>query len=158
MRRIYQIASFAFLGVGLFLVFQGRALGLAGQFGPGPGFFAFWIGVALAGLSLVWCGQATLQAPLGLPEGFVPGRAGTLRVVAIVLTLGVFTLVLETLGFNLAMFGLLMVLLLVFGREYLTLKIVISIVGSFGVHYVFERLLRVPLPYSSIGFLRNLGL
>ena len=158
MRRIYQITSLAFLGVGLFLVYQGRALGLAGQFGPGPGFFAFWIGVTLAVLSLVWCGQVSLQAPFGLPAGFVPGRAGTSRVVSVVLALWTFTLLLELLGFNLAMFGLLMVLLLVFGREYLTLKIAISIAASFGVHYVFERLLRVPLPYSSIGFLRNMGL
>ena len=38
------------------------------------------------------------------------------------------------------------------------LKIVLAIAGSFGTHYVFEQLLRVPLPSSSIGILQALGL
>lgn len=158
MRRIYQITSLVFLGVGLFLVFQGRAIGLAGQFGPGPGFFAFWVGVALAVLSTAWCGQVSLRPAEGLPSDIVPERGGLLRVVSVVFALVVFAVLLEPIGFNLAMLGLLLFLLLAFGREYLILKIAISIAGSFGVHYIFERILRVPLPCSSIGFLRSLGL
>ena len=34
----------------------------------------------------------------------------------------------------------------------------VAIVGSFGVHWVFESLLRVPLPYASLPFLQTLGL
>jgi putative tricarboxylic transport membrane protein len=156
-RRICQTASLLLLGVGLFLVYQGRAIGLAGHFGPGPGFFAFWVGIALAVLSLVWCGQASLRSAKAMPPGFVPDRGGIVRVASVMLAMVAFVMVLTTLGFNLAMLGLLLFLMLAFGREYLVTKIVISIAGSFGVHYVFETLLRVPLPYSSIAFLRSLG-
>ncbi len=158
MRRIYQMASLVLLGVGVFLVFQGRAIGLAGHFGPGPGFFAFWVGVALAVLSLVWGGQASLHAAKALPPGFVPDRGGIVRVASVMFAMVAFVILLTTLGFNLAMLGLLLFLMLAFGREYLATKIVIAVAGSFGVHYVFERLLRVPLPYSSIALLRNMGL
>jgi len=100
----------------------------------------------------------SLRPAEGLPSDIVPERGGLLRVVSVVFALVVFAVLLEPIGFNLAMLGLLLFLLLAFGREYLILKIAISIAGSFGVHYIFERILRVPLPYSSIGFLRSLGL
>ncbi len=158
MRRIHQVVSLSFLGLGVFLVLQGRALGLAGQFGPGPGFFAFWVGIGLAGLSLVWLGRATLGPAEAMPPDFVPPRSGLLRVVSVVLALVAFAAVLTPLGFNLAMFGFLVFLLLAFGREYAGLKLVVAVAGSFGIHYVFERLLRVPLPYASVSLLRDLGL
>ena len=157
MRRIFQVASLALFGLGLFLVFQGRSIGLAGHFGPGPGFFAFWIGFALATLSVVWCIRVSLQPAVAMPPGFIPERGGILRVVLVILALVAFAALLELIGFNLAMLGLLACLMFGFGREHVTLKVVISLAGSFGVHYVFEKLLRVPLPYSSIGFLRSWG-
>lgn len=158
MRRICQVASLLLLSLGLFLVYQGRAIGLAGHFGPGPGFFAFWVGIALATLSLAWGAQASLRAAKAVPPGFVPERSGIVRVASVMLAMVAFAVLLTPLGFNLAMLGLLLFLMLAFGREYLAGKIVIAVAGSFGVHYVFEKLLRVPLPYSSIAFLRDLGL
>jgi hypothetical protein len=152
------MASLVLLGVGLFLVYQGWAIGLAGHFGPGPGFFAFWVGIALAVLSMAWGGQASLQAVKAMPPDFIPDRGGIVRVASVMFAMVAFVMVLTTLGFNLAMFGLLFFLFFAFGRDYPIMKTAISIAGSFGVHYVFERLLRVPLPYSSIAFLRNMGL
>ncbi len=87
----------------------------------------------------------------------MPERGGIVRVASVMLAMVTFVMVLTTLGFNLAMFGLLFFLFFAFGRDYPITKIAISIAGSFGVHYVFETLLRVPLPYSSIAFLRSLG-
>lgn len=157
-RRTYQGVSLACLGLGGFLVIQGRALGLAGPFGPGPGFFAFWIGVGLAALSLAWLVQVTAGPGPGLPSDFVPERAGLYRVAAVVAALVAFAGLLTVLGFGLSMLGFLLFLLLAFGREYAVLKVVIAVAGSFGIHWVFERLLRVPLPYSSLEPLRRLGL
>jgi hypothetical protein len=157
-RPVYQGVSLACLGLGVFLVVQGRALGLAGPFGPGPGFFAFWIGLALAALSLAWLGQVTLRPVPAFPPGFVPERAGLLRVAAVVAALVAFAGLLTVLGFSLAMLGFLLFLLLAFGREYVLLKLAIAVAGSFGVQHVFERLLRVPLPSASLEILRRLGL
>lgn len=158
MRRICQATSLVLLGLALFLVFQGHAIGLTGHFGPGPGFFAFWVGIALAVLSIAWCGQVSRQPAKALPPDFIPERGGMLRVVSLVFAMVAFAIVLTPLGFNLAMFGLLVFLLLAYGREYPILKIVIAIAGSFGIHYIFESLLKVPLPYASIAVLRNMGL
>jgi putative tricarboxylic transport membrane protein len=159
-RRYFQIASLAFFAVGLFLVFQGRALRVQSQFdtSPGPGFFAFWIGLALATLSLLWLAQVSLRPVEAAPADFVPERAGVFRLGIVLASLAAFALALTTLGFDLTMFAFLLVLLFAFGRDYPLLKVCIALAGSFGVHYVFEALLKVPLPYASIETLRSLGL
>ena len=159
MRRIYQVASLAFLALGLFLASQGRALGIAGRFGPGPGpgFFPFWVGLGLAALSLAWLGQVTLRPVPGAPPDFVPERDGQVRVVSVVAALVGFAVALTGLGFDLAMLGFLIALFLAFGREHVLPKIVLAVAGSFGVHYVFEKLLEVPLPSTSLDALRKLG-
>jgi hypothetical protein len=159
-RRVYQVASAACAAVGVFLAVQGRALGLGGRFdpGPGPGFFAFWVGVALAVLSAVWLGRVTLGPAEPRPADFVPPRAGMRRVASVVLALALFGALLTPAGFDLTMFGFLLFLFLAFRREHRVLKVVIAVAGSVGVHYVLERLLKVPLPSASLEWLRRLGL
>ncbi len=157
MRRARQIASLVFAATGLYMLFGGYRLGLAGEFGPGPGFFAFGIGVLLTVSSAFWfAGAAGMPAEETTP--FVGDRGGILRVAGVALSLVAFAILVERLGFNLTMLGLLLFLLTAFSRERLVLKIVLAIAGSFGTHYVFEQLLRVPLPSSSIGILQALGL
>jgi putative tricarboxylic transport membrane protein len=157
MRRVSVVMSLLFLAAGLFMVYGGYALKLKGQYGPGPGFTAFWIGVPLAILSGVWFVQLCLRRKKERGP-FMSEEGGLWRIAAVVLAIAAFGVLLETLGFDLSMLGLLLFLFFVFNREHAAIKIVIACAGSFGVHYTFEHFLRVPLPYSSIEFLRALGL
>jgi putative tricarboxylic transport membrane protein len=157
LNRIHQATSLAFLAAGAFLAYYGVRLRLVGALGPGPGFFPFWVGLALCGFSSVWLIQASLRPAEALPAGFVPPRPDILRVVAVIAALWLFTLVLRPVGFNLAMLALLAVLMFAYDRSHTVAKIVIAFAGSFGVHYVFERGLRVPLPYAENLYLQSLG-
>jgi len=141
----------------VFMTYGGYALRLKGQYGPGPGFTAFWIGLPLTVLSLVWFAQLCLRWKAER-EPFESEQGGLRRVAAVVLALVAFGILLVPLGFNLAMLALLLFLFFASNREHRMLKIVIALAGSFGVHYTFEHYLRVPLPYSSIDFLQALGL
>ena len=158
MKRIYQVTGLIFFGIGLLLVFQGRALKIQGDFGPAPGFFPFWIGLLLSVMSLVWFAQVSLAPAPALPADFIPERPQLRAVVAVVLALICFMLLLRPLGFNLSMLGLLLFLFFAAGRDHPVAKVVIAVAGSFGLHYVFEQILKVPLPFASYEFLRQLGL
>jgi len=79
-------------------------------------------------------------------------------VIAIVASLCVLAATLEVLGYQLAMLLFLLFHLLVLGRRRLLLSLVIAFAGSIGVFVIFTRFLTVPLPASSIPFLRDLGL
>lgn len=158
MNRIHQGASLLCLALGGWLAWQGTKLGIQGQIGPGPGFFAFWIGLAIALLSALWLWQASLGPALAVDPEAVPPRDGVLRVAGVLAASIAFMVLLRPLGFNLSMLGLLLVVFFIADRSYVLVKIVVALVASFGMHQLFEQVLRVPLPYSSIEALRQIGL
>jgi hypothetical protein len=152
--RVRQAAALIVTAIGVFLVLAGVRLRLEGQYGPGPGFLAFWVGLALAVLGPVWLVQVSL-APPPAPRPSAPG--GPARVAAILGALAAFAVLLAPLGFTLVMLGLLLGLFFAYDREHALAKIVVALVGSVGTHYVFERFLRVPLPDATLPALRSLG-
>ena len=154
MKRVRQLSALILGGVGTFLAFAGVQLRLEGQYGPGPGFLAFWVGLPLATLSAVWLGQVSLAPPAPSPAA-APG--GLTRVAGTLLALIAFGVLLTPLGFTLVMLALLLGLFFAYDRQHVVAKIVVAVAGSVGTHYVFERFLRVPLPYASVPALRALG-
>jgi hypothetical protein len=158
MRRASLVMALLFVAAGLFMTYGGYALKLKGQYGPGPGFTAFWIGLPLTVLSAIWLVQLCRQWRAENPEPFESERGGLRRIAAVLLALVAFGALLVPLGFDLTMLALLLFLFFAFSREHPIIKIVIAIAGSFGIHYSFEHFLRVPLPSASIDFLQALGL
>src|SRR5262245_59050860 len=158
MNRIHQGASALFLALGAWLAWQGTQLGVQGMLGPGKGFFAFWVGLAMALFAGLWFVRASFGPVIAIDPAAIPPRDGLLRVVGVLFASVAFMLLLRPLGFNLSMFGLLLVVFFIADRNYPLLKVAIAIVASFGLHYLFEQALRVPLPYSSFEMLSRLGL
>jgi hypothetical protein len=120
--------------------------------------FAALIGVAMAAVAGLW--MLRLSSPRGRSgvQQLSADPAGLGRVALVVAELVAFALLLRPIGFNLSMFLLLVGLFIGFGRDRIVLKLVIAFLASFGTHYVFETMLRVPLPYASLPLLRSLGL
>lgn len=158
MRRVSLVVSLLFVAAGLFMMVGGYLLRLKGQYGPGPGFTAFWVGLPLALLSALWFVRLVRQPPEEATGPFQSEAGGLRRIGIIVGSLIAFGALLLPLGFNLSMLLLLLVLFFAFDRSHPLLKVVLAFAGSFGVHLLFERFLRVPLPYSSFETLRALGL
>jgi putative tricarboxylic transport membrane protein len=141
--RGWQAALACLLAVFAFFAFESLQLSLRDSLGPGPGFFPFWLSVAGA----VFCSFLFLQLSRARLAFEDPVLKFELRPVALVLAgLIVATVLLEAIGFRLAMLGLLPYLLLVLGaRNWLAIGL-FSVAGSFGVYHVFTGLLKVPLP------------
>lgn len=138
--------------------------------GPGPGFFPMWLGGLLCAFGAVWLVQlwrrrrrfeadapaAAETDPAAAEEA--PPEYSLRTVVAILVSLCALAATLEVLGYQLSMLLFLLFHLLVLGRRRLLLSLTIALIGSFGVFVAFTRLLAMPLPASSIPFLRDLGL
>lgn len=128
----------------------------AGSFPPmpgqnvGPNMFPQLIaaGMMLCAAMLVVRGFKTIGAEgwITLPDWLGWDRV-TLGFVAIPLVLVFYVAVSERLGFLPTALLLLMTLFLVFGVR-LRMALVVAIVGSLGIHYVFYKLLKVPLPWG----------
>jgi putative tricarboxylic transport membrane protein len=158
MRPYQQLAGLLFAGLGVFLMMQGTGLKLEGEFGPGPGFMAFVVGIMLLGTSLLWVLSVSLSPSVPFASDALPDRRGLANVLLTVAALLGLAALLTAVGFRLGIFGFLLVVLFVFGRDHPLLKVAVALVFSFGLYELFERVLRVPLPRASIEALAALGL
>ena len=152
-RQGWLIATGVMLALCLLAVWQSSLLALTDKLGPGPGFFPFWLSLIGSAFSLalligvIRAPADPRDAPPILPDGY-----GARRIAAIIGTLAVTTLLMEALGFQLAMLGFNVVLLVALGERWWIAIGLFAAAGSFGVYYVFTRWLDVLLPAGLLGF------
>ncbi len=157
MTRVHQAATLIIIAFSVWVVVEAVQLNYYTELGPGPGFFPFWLALFLIGLAAIWFVQLWLRPLRGRGREFAPNRAGLIRIAALILSVAFFGLLVDKIGFAAMMFFFLLFLLVALGRQGVIVTLAVSILGSFGLHYVFTQFLNVHLPESSIEWLRNLG-
>ncbi len=151
MSRVNYIVWGLLLLFGAFIIHESLDLSYYGtDFGPGPGFFSFWLGVLVIVLSVIQI-AGTLRRPAEpLPDDFIPDRDGITRMLCVFGALVASLLLMKPLGFSLTTLGFCIFLLRMLGRQSWWLTLTLSIVGSFGLFHLF-RLLQVILPTGFLG-------
>jgi hypothetical protein len=141
-----RIGGSALCLLALFVMWASRALPLGTWRQPGPGYFP----VLLAGLllilgALVWAmgGSAAPIAGVGWGEA---------RHAVVIFAVSAFICVgLERLGYRLTMLAALLFLVWLVERKSILAAAVFAVALSFGSYYLFDTLLRVPLPRGPFG-------
>ena len=152
MRRPNQIAGAAFLLLAVWVAWQALKMRFYSHLGPGPGFFPFFLALALGIVSLAMIVQATIGESEPMPAEFFPDRRGVLRVLAVFVALALTAALLEPLGFRLTMFAALVFLLVALGQQSWIVTLAVATAGSFGAFLLFDRWLRVALPTGFLSF------
>jgi putative tricarboxylic transport membrane protein len=153
MRQGRLIATGAMLVFCVFAIWQSLLLSLTDRLGPGPGFFPFWLGMIGAALAIALL-VSTFREPADPADSDVrvlPHGPGGARWLAIVGLLAAVTLVMDHVGFRIAMLVFNAALVVALGERRWWLIAVFAILGSFGVYYVFTTWLDVLLPAGQIG-------
>ena len=153
MRQGRLIATGAMLVLCLFAIWQSLLLPLTDRLGPGPGFFPLWlalIGVVLAVALLVTTFREAAD-PSDSDVRILPHGPGATRWLAIVGLLAAVTLVMDVVGFRIAMLIFNAALVIALGDRRWWVIVVFSVLGSFGVYYVFTTWLDVLLPVGRFG-------
>jgi hypothetical protein len=151
MTRLYQLVAIVCLALGVFVIILSLDLSYHSDFGPGPGFFSFWLGGLLILLAVVELVGLSRRPREPLPKDFVPAPGGLRRILSIIGSLVAVPLLMKPLGFTLTVLGLSVFLLRTTGRQSWWATAAISLCGSFGTFYLF-RLLDVLLPTGFLGF------
>jgi putative tricarboxylic transport membrane protein len=157
MRRAEQVVASLCIALGLGIVWQAWKMEYLTRLGPGPGFFPWWLGLILTGLSGAWLVAATWRAPTKPDRPFFPAWRGLRRILLVMGAIGGVGLAMEGIGFRLAMFAFVAFVLVTLGRRSWCLTAVLAGAMSFGVYHTFTRWLDVTLPQASIEILRNWG-
>jgi putative tricarboxylic transport membrane protein len=139
----------ALAALGLYIIVQARQWEYLGPEGPGPGFFPFWYGVAMLGLSalLIVSHLRRVSARRNPIEWVKVGRA-----LSTWLSLAVSVALFKPLGFVISFALLTYFIVAVMYRRPLKTAALVAVASAGGFYLVFDRALGVPLPVGVLGF------
>lgn len=152
MRRAWQIACVAFLGLSILMSILSLEYPYMDRLGPGPAFFPVWLGIITGVLSVAlfiqttWGNSAVSATPFPFPD-----RKGVSRIMAILIALVGCLILLDLLGFRISLFLFLLFLPLALGVRNWWGTLLFASVGSFGVFHLFYYWLKVILPIGIFG-------
>jgi putative tricarboxylic transport membrane protein len=152
MRRADQITGIVMLVFSLAVMEGARRMPPSGTFGPGAGFLPFWLGLAMAALSIILLVSATrAPAPVGGRSPFPTGWK-LLPIIEAIGGLAAFIFLLETLGFLLSIALLTAFLLRVVEREGWGMTLAVAVANAGVLYVIFKMMLGVSLPKNAFGF------
>ncbi|MBI1962167.1 MAG: tripartite tricarboxylate transporter TctB family protein [Candidatus Rokubacteria bacterium] len=111
---------------------------------PGPGFVPWWVALVLAALSALLGVQALRARPSGPPAGAERGGWG--RVAGLLVALGVYVAALSPLGYPIATFLLVLLMLRPMLRRRPGSALGLAALAAGGSYLLFAVWLSVPLP------------
>lgn len=143
--------------MGIFVSVYAYTIGLGKLSGPGPGFMPFWIGIIFVGLGLYKIStqlHAKRGSSIAVEKKVIVRRSGIGKIILVTAILFAYALLLEYLGYILATFLAMALLLRFAGYTRWVLVIVYAILIA-GLSYFLFHYLGVLFP---VGIFNNFGL
>ncbi|MEI9479995.1 MAG: tripartite tricarboxylate transporter TctB family protein [Deltaproteobacteria bacterium] len=154
MGRADRISGLFWFLFSVFVSFESYRLGLGILNQPGPGFFFFWTGIAVAMLSLVVILRSFgTQAPEEEKEAPTGKRTAT-KVILVLVALFLYAVLMEWLGFLIVTLLLFIFLLGVIEKKKWWFAILVSLTVTALSYLLFEVGLQSQLPKGILEFLR----
>jgi len=158
-RRLELAVQAFFFILAIVTALNSLDLGLMVAFGPGPGFFPFYLSIAMGLLVLAWIVQSQIAVRSGAAaDTAIEDDIDYRHVATVIVSLILLAAVMGVLGYQIAMFLFLYFHLAVRAKRTWYTSLIIALAGSVGVFHVFTDLLSVALPLSMFGSLNTIGL
>ena len=150
MKRIDLIAAAGVAALAVYILFESRKLGFGSFRVPQTGFFPRALGILLVLLTVGEVVRA-IRSSVPAPTSEKIGGEGWVRIGATLATMLGFTLLLERVGFLLATFFLMVLLLRAIEAPRWPKVFVVALITSLLSYGLFAWLLGVPLPAGILG-------
>ncbi len=138
-KHLYRIAPLVLLLLGVWAMLRARDLSLGELNSPGPGLWPFMV----AGLLTL---TALILLVIDDPDDYEPFSRGAVGIVLGLVSLGVFIVLFQEIGFLVPAVLMLLVWLRLFAREPWRLAVPLAVIGAVAFHLVFVEALGVPFP------------
>jgi putative tricarboxylic transport membrane protein len=153
-KKIFQgeiLAGLLLATLGVFILHESFELGYTGDFGPGPGFLPFWLGIIISVFSALLI-FVTLRKPSSADETKAEAsgnpRRSLISWIAMVLTVPLLT----RLGFYASFAILTAFLVLTMERRSVAVAVAVALGCASGFYLIFSLALGVPLPSAPWAF------
>jgi putative tricarboxylic transport membrane protein len=154
MDRIDQVAALLWLVVGIVVLIGSKDLKYRAEYGPGPGFFPFWLGVGLIVLGLMLLAQISFSRKEEKENFSPPSKYAAWQMFLVMFGFFGFVFLAEKVGFLLCIGLLFLFLLVVVERRGWKFSLAIALINTFLFWVVFEVGLSLRLPPGLLDLLR----
>lgn len=152
MKKADLITGIVLLILSGYVIYEATMMPPSGTFGPGSGFFPFWLGIILAVLALILMVGAALRTQ-GEEDAHPFPAWSTMAIVGKILGgLILFAVLMETVGFTVNTLLFVTYLMKVVQKERWSQTIVIAVATTACLFIVFQLLLGITLPKNEFGF------
>jgi putative tricarboxylic transport membrane protein len=138
----------------LFFSVSAYRLGMGTLHQPGPGFFFFWTGIAVALMSLGIIVKSFRKRPGDEDKHAIFGKSKIRKVCLVLLSIFLYALLMEHLGFLIVTLALFLFLLGVIEKKRWLFAVLVSVAVTCIAYLVFEVGLQSQLPKGVLEFLR----
>ena len=154
MGRADRISGGFWLFFSVLVSIESYRLGLGTLHQPGPGFLFFWTSVGVGILSIVVLIRAWATVKAGKPEGPIFAKNNLLKIILVLLSLFLYALFMETLGFIPVTLLLFIFLLGMIEKKGWWFSALVSLVVTGIAYLIFQKWLQSQLPEGLLGLLR----
>jgi putative tricarboxylic transport membrane protein len=154
MAKADRISGFFWLIFSLFVSYHSYKLGLGTLHRPGPGFLYFWTGIAVGILSLSIILRSFRKLPLDEATDSIFRKKNAAKIVLVLLSLFLYGLLIERVGFLILTLLLFLFLLGVIEKKRWSFTLLVSLIVTVISYLVFEVGLQSQLPKGPLEFLR----
>ncbi len=154
MGRADRISGIFWLLFAIFVGIESYRLGLGTLHKPGPGFLYFWTSIALGIMALVVLIRARMSKKAGEPEVSIFGKQNTTKILFVLISVFLYALLMETIGFILVTLLLFIFLLGIIEKKRWWYTAFVSILVTVISYLIFEVWLKSQLPKGLLEFLR----
>jgi putative tricarboxylic transport membrane protein len=152
MKKADLITGVFLLVLAGYVIYEAWLMPPSGTFGPGSGFFPFWLGIILAVFSLILFVGAVVRPKDPNDISPFPARQSLFAVTKVIGGLIIFTVLMETLGFMVNTFIFVTFLMKIVQRERWWVTLLIAAATTACLYIVFQVLLGISLPRNMFGF------
>ncbi len=154
MGKADRISGVFWLFFGLFICIESYRLGLGTLHKPGPGFLYFWTSIFLIIMCIVVLIRAWRSMGTEEPGASIFGKENLQKIVLVLISLFLYAIFMETVGFILITLLLFVYLLGIIEKKRWFYTIFVSVAVTVAAYLIFETWLQSQLPKGLLGFLR----
>jgi putative tricarboxylic transport membrane protein len=154
MGKADRISGLFWLMFSLFFSYSAYKLGMGTLNQPGPGFVFFWTGIVISLLSLTVILRSFAKRSSGEAKGSIYGKGNTTKILLVLVSLFLYGLLMEQLGFLIVTLLLFLYLLGIIEKKKWFFTVVVSLIVTIISYLIFEVGLQSQLPKGLLEFLR----
>jgi putative tricarboxylic transport membrane protein len=151
MTKAGRISGLLWLVFGVIVSIESHRLGLGTLNRPGPGFLFFWVGILLSIMSLIILMRTWMTTKEAEDGGLASGKKNIVKIILVLISLFLYALLMERLGFVVVTLLLFIFLLGIVEKKRWGFT---SLAVTAAAYLLFDTALHSQLPKGLLGFLR----